>query len=119
MKGLDGADGAVWSERGPLSIRCERELEGTYVVELCGELDLAGIEFVADELARVEESDAVRILVDLSGLEFADSAGLRVLLQAAQRSAGNSGRLTFLRPQGAVARVMSLTQMDTLLPFDD
>jgi anti-sigma B factor antagonist len=116
---MKGADGVVWAERGPLTIRSERELEATYVVELYGELDLAGVEFVADELARVEESDAARILVDLSALEFVDSSGLRVLLHAAQRSAAGSGRLAFLRPQGAVARVMALTQMDSLLPFAD
>jgi anti-anti-sigma factor len=119
MTPTDGSGGATWTERGPLTIRTERELEATYVVELYGELDIAGLDFVADELARVEESDAQRILVDLSALEFIDSSGLRVLLEAAARSARDSGRVSFLRPQGAVARVMALTQMDERLPFAD
>jgi anti-anti-sigma factor len=117
---VSGRNGPAWIEHGPLTIRSDPEAGGAvHVVELYGELDLAGVDFLAAELARVEASDAERILVDLSALEFMDSAGLRVLLQAAQRSAQNSARLSFLRPQGLVARVIDLTQADRLLPFAD
>lgn len=109
----------TWVENGPLTIRAEREPNELYVVELYGELDLSGIETVEAELRRVELTDVEQIIVDLSGLDFIDSTGIRVLLEAETRSRQGSDRLSFLRGQGSVERVLKLVQADSLLTFMD
>jgi anti-sigma B factor antagonist len=108
----------AWIERGTLSIRTERE-PGVYVVEFYGELDLAGSEVAADALRSGAETDVEAIIVDLSGLEFIDSSGLRVLVEAFRSERQDGNRLCFLRGSDSVQRVMELTRLDTVLPFAD
>jgi anti-sigma B factor antagonist len=108
-----------WIEHGALSIRTERDPAQVCVVEFYGELDLAGIEVAADELRRCEQTDAEEIIVDLSGLDFIDSSGLRILLETYQSERQNGNRLLFLRGSEPVERVMHLTRLDEVLPFAD
>jgi anti-anti-sigma factor len=109
----------TWIEDGPLAIRSEREPRELHVVEVYGELDLSSVETFDAELRRVEATDVKQIIVDLSALDFIDSAGIRVLLQAETRSRQDSCRLTFLRSQGAVERVLELVQARSFLTFAD
>lgn len=102
---------------GRLVLRSERDGD-THVVELLGELDIAGAPALDEELLRVESEDAPSILVDLRGLEFIDSTGLRLLVMAAERSK-DSGRLALLRGPDQVHRVFELTDLVGRLPFSD
>lgn len=102
---------------GELAIRSARDGE-VHTICLVGELDLASADDVEQELERVEASDAASIVLDLSGLTFMDSTGVRLIVNAHTRSRGES-RLTLLRGQAAVQRVMELSGVDALLPFAD
>jgi anti-anti-sigma factor len=108
----------VTIEHGPLTIRSSRQ-EDEHVVALCGELDLGGLEAVQDEMRRVEQSDAGRIIVDLSGLEFMDSSGLRAMLQIHARSRTDGNRVVFLRGGPIVQRLFEITDTESRLPFLD
>jgi anti-anti-sigma factor len=58
----------------------DRTTEG---VRVYGELDLAAAEPFCEELsAAVSEASSTNFLVDLSGVTFMDSSGLRALLKA-------------------------------------
>ena len=103
---------------GELTIRSVRE-GGVHTVALTGELDLATAGEVDKELARVEATDAESIVLDLSGLTFMDSTGVRLVVTAHARSRADANRLTLRRGQAAVQRVMELSGVDVLLPFDD
>ena len=100
-----------------LEIRTEREGE-TYVVRLVGELDLSGCDLTEQALLGAEASDAQNILVDIDGLEFIDSQGLRILLRALRRDQ-ESGRerLRVTRGTGHVEELLRLTAIDQALPF--
>jgi len=102
---------------GRLVLRNERDGD-THVVELRGELDIAGAPALEEELLRVEGTDAPAIIVDLRGLEFIDSTGIRLLLMAADRC-GAGGRLTLLRGPDRVHRVFEITDLVKRLPFAD
>ncbi len=58
-------------------------------------------------------------MLDLSGLTFMDSNGVRLLIQAHARSRAETGRLTLRRGPAVVQRVMELSGVDVLLPFAD
>jgi len=108
----------VTIEHGPLAVRSTRQ-EDEHVVALYGELDLAGVEVVEAEMRRVELTDAGRIIVDLSGLEFMDSTGLRTMLQIHARSCADGDRVLFLRGGPVVQRLFEITGVESRLPFLD
>lgn len=112
-------DTGTWLEKGPFSIRTEREPEDLYVVELDGEFDLSAAELAMPELERVQESDVKEIIVDLSGLEFIDSTGLSTLCQIYRREREGENRVILLRAGGLVQRVFELTGLSETLPFAD
>jgi anti-anti-sigma factor len=57
-----------------------------------------------------------RLVVDLSGLEYISSAGLRSILSAAKKLKAAGGDLAFCALSGIVAEVFSVSGFDKLLP---
>jgi anti-anti-sigma factor len=88
-------------------------------LELEGELDMENAATLDEELVRAEESNAKRIILDLSGLNFIDSTGLKTVLLAQHRSNQDSGRLRVVRGTGEVARLLELTAIDQSLELLD
>jgi anti-anti-sigma factor len=103
---------------GELTMYSERVGE-VHTIRLAGELDLATADEVQRELERVEGTDAASIVIDLAGVTFMDSTGVRLLVNAHTRSRGDTNRLSMLRGGPAVQRVMQLSGVDVLLPFAD
>ena len=103
---------------GELTITSEREGD-VHVIALAGELDLATADQLAQELLRVEATDAESIIVDLARLRFIDSTGMRVIIAADERSRQDSQRLALLRGPDAVQRVFELTGVIDFMPFAD
>jgi anti-anti-sigma factor len=64
-------------ERLTIVTRAERDRA---ILELHGELDLAGAPLLAAELQRAQVARAGAVVLDLQNLQFIDSAGLRVIL---------------------------------------
>ena len=112
---MDGID-----ERGAVALEIEsRRDPESLVISLNGEADLSTVEMLQSALAEAEASDAKRIVVDLGGLEFIDSRGLRALAKAQAASRADSDRLRF-RPGGQqVRRVMEVTGLERELRFLD
>ena len=104
------------SKLGSLAVRGDRE-GGAQIIELIGELDLDGAPRLEEALREAEASDATSIVVDLGGLEFIDSTGLRLLVMAAERS--KDGRFSLLRGPKQVHRVFEITDLVDRLPFAD
>jgi anti-sigma B factor antagonist len=90
-----------------------------YRIRLSGALDVAACEDVIAAIWLGESSDAGRIIIDVDGLEFIDSTGLRLLLAAKRRSELTGRRLGFTRGNGYVADMFSYTALDQTLPFVD
>ena len=89
-----------------------------HTLGLAGELDLASAGDVEAELRRVEATDAEVILVDLFGVSFIDSTGIKVLVTASARERGRN-RLLLDRPSPAVLRVLRMAGVADLLPLVD
>lgn len=69
---------------GGLTIESVRDRE-LYLIALAGELDLATVGQFAQELSRVEASDANGILLDLERLQFIDSIGMHAIIRLSAR----------------------------------
>jgi anti-sigma B factor antagonist len=89
------------------------------VLTLRGELDLASAPALEHELSEIEATGPGRVLIDLSGLDFMDCAGLGVLLRA-QRNAHTGGwPLQLRRPARQVQRLFVLTGLVDRFVFSD
>ena len=88
-----------------------------HVVAISGELDLVSAVQLDMELKRVEGTDAREIVVDLGSLEFIDSAGMQVFIQASARSRSRGDRLVIVRGPDSVHRPFELCGLASRLPF--
>ena len=96
------------------------ESAGTLVVAVTGELDLRGATVLDPEIERAaSEPGATAVVLDLRGLEFLDSSGLRSVMVADEtlRAAGRS--FSIVRGSESVQRVFAVTRMEERLPFVD
>ena len=88
-------------------------------IALRGELDLSTTERVQRELDRVEADEPDVLTLDLSGLTFLDSTGLRLIVSADQRARAADRRLVVVKGPVAVQRVFSITKLDERLDMVD
>jgi anti-sigma B factor antagonist len=98
-----------------------RQIRGQQAVtlELRGELDLSSTPALTRQLAAIQGENPGHLLLDLSNLEFMDSTGLRLIIQA-HAAAQASGRRLHLRlgsPQ--VRRLFELTGVLDRFTFED
>jgi anti-anti-sigma factor len=100
-----------------LTVRVERDGEAL-VVSAFGDLDLSNAKTLEAELRWAIAGDASGVILDLGGVSFLDSAGLRVVLSMARQSLRNGGRLRLLRGSAPVERVIDGSGMRHLLPAD-
>jgi anti-anti-sigma factor len=82
---------------------------GVPVVSVHGEVDMLSAPALDARLREVESLEPAVFVVDLGGLTFLDSAGLRSLLLAVGRAAAQRRRVLFVQPQRAVRRVFELS----------
>ena len=100
----------------PLTIKIGFETE-VCLVRLEGELDLESAPALSRELDRLLAGDHRRVVIDLAGLEFADSSGLQCLLAAAALSRSDGDALRIIEPVGQVSRLFEVTGVQGLLPL--
>ena len=95
-----------------------RTEDGVAVIVPRGELDVAGTPALEDALADViEEPGVAGVVVDLSGLEFMDSSGLRAVVLADRRLRDEGLRFALVRGGEPVHRVFELTRMTDRLTW--
>lgn len=104
---------------GTLTVRSQRD-GAVHVLALSGELDLAAAPVVEEELKSVARAAPAvsTIVIDLVGVTFIDSTGLRLLLETSRRTESRGQRLLVRRPTDRVFRVFEISGIDRLLPFD-
>ena len=96
-----------------------QEREGLVQVSLRGELDLSTVDKVEHELRRIEDRADELIVLDLSGLTFLDSTGLRLMVTADQRARKAGRRVALVKGPETVHRVFTITKLDERLEMVD
>ena len=90
------------------------------VVAPTGELDLSGAAVLQAELDRLaEEGELGGVVLDLRGLEFMDSSGLRLVVLADMQAREAGRRFALVRGDETVHRVFDITRMSDRLQFVD
>jgi anti-sigma B factor antagonist len=81
-----------------------------------GELDISNTHLLDEALVRAQETDAVKIVVDLQAVSFIDSTGLHVLIKHACGEESR-GRIRLTTGSRQVQRLFELTGARDYLPF--
>ncbi len=115
---VDSEEGQLLCAPEQLAMHSDRDGD-VHVVELVGELDMNTAPAFDAEIKRVERSDAREIIVDLSGLTFISSDGLKALIHANARSRAGHSRLRLLRGSDHVQQTFETAGLVSRLPFDD
>jgi anti-sigma B factor antagonist len=82
------------------------------LLRLDGELDLASVPLLESEVELATLDDTASIVLDLRGLEFLDSTGLRTILLLDKRSSERGQTFALVRGSEQVQRLMSMTRVD-------
>src|SRR5262245_24145048 len=92
-----------------------RESYEVLVVDIEGKLDTSTSGYAYDEMVRIAKSGNKKILVNLKGLAYVSSAGLRVLLTAAKLLQTSGGQLKFCEPTDSVGQALAISGFNSLL----
>lgn len=107
------------TEPPPFNLTVE-DHDGRRVVAATGELDLATAGALEDAvLPAVREGR--HVVLDLRGLDFMDSSGVRVIVAAHVAAGEHDGRLSLVRLESGtpIQRVLEISGLDSVLDIVD
>ncbi|HEV2943835.1 MAG TPA: STAS domain-containing protein [Solirubrobacteraceae bacterium] len=93
--------------------------EERVVLRLDGELDLASVPLLESEVENATLDNPATVVLDLRGLEFIDSTGLRAILSLDKRCADSGQTFALVRGSQQVQRLMNMTRVDEHLKIID
>ncbi len=89
------------------------------LIRVTGEVDLSNAARVEAAIDSASKEKSERVIVDLSGLEFIDSTGLSVLVEATRRSRENGNHLQVRGAKGQVRRILEVAGLHEWLRESD
>jgi len=96
-----------------------RSYAAARVVSPRGRLDHENCEGFQRDLAAELEAcarESAALVLDIAGLEYVSSAGLRCLMMAAKQATAHHGRVVLASPQPVVAEILRISRFDLVLP---
>lgn len=107
------------AQRPPAMLVAETEAEdGSAEIALKGELDLASAPVLAAALRKIARP-ARTVRIDLGGLVFMDSTGMRSILEASRDAKRDGWTLRLGRAPEPVQRVFTMSGVERMLPFEE
>jgi len=102
----------------PFSIDVEPERD---IVRVCprGDVDLATVGQLREQIEELIAAGFVRVLLDLRGVTFLDSTGLRLVIELYRGSCADDWDLAVIEGPPEVGRVFETTGLRSLLPLVD
>lgn len=88
-------------------------------VALAGRLDAKGAEAAESEFSDRIGKAGRNVVLDMSGVTFVGSLGIRLLISAARALSRSGHRLVMAGAQPAVAQVFATVALDELIPIAD
>jgi anti-sigma B factor antagonist len=103
-------------EPEPSTVQIDTHLDptGAQVVVLSGELDTSNADSLQERVASIPPQSAQRLIFDLTGLRFMDSAGIAVLIGAATKASSVSLR----NPSPIIRRVLETTGLSNVFSIE-
>lgn len=93
-----------------------QEQAGVSIIRPAGRLNMVTAGELRDLVHATVEGGHTRIVIDLAGVDFMDSSGLGALINALKTARQAGGDLRIASPNEQVQLVLSLTNLDRVLP---
>ena len=93
-----------------LQIRIDPAINGNQKVALGGRLDTHSFDELDRRLAPVLASNIQSLVLDLAGLEYISSAGVRSIFKARKALATRNGKVLVLNPQPQIKKVFDVVK---------
>jgi anti-anti-sigma factor len=90
----------------------------TLLMTLTGELDISGVDAFRENFSAAREQSPQSVVIDLRGLTFIDSTGLRLVVDADRAARQDGFRLWIVRSP-ALKNVLHVSGLDKVLPLVD
>lgn len=90
--------------------------DGIVRVQLAGRLDTAGVDAVETRFAAAAASGRGPVVVDLGGVEFLASMGIRMLLTTARAAKQRGSKVALHSPRPLVREVLESSGVTTIVP---
>jgi anti-anti-sigma factor len=93
------------------------ELENNIrLIKLIGRLDILGVGEIETKFTGYCSGASPRVMVDLSGVEYLASIGIRLLTINAKSIASRRGRMVLLKPTPEVREILEVTGIPGIIP---
>lgn len=90
------------------------------VLTMSGRLHLGNsLTYAENAINRLIDAGTSKMVIDLAGLNYIDSAGLGMLIYCGGRMEQSGGRVRIAGATGSVARVFEIANAGRILQFDD
>ena len=99
------------------SSRTPRAAAGTRTLIVDGDLDVATAPRLVATFDQALEQRPDRIVIDVTGVEFADSSGLAALIRCRRRAVRCHSQLLLEVGDGAIARLLELTRLEQVFDY--
>jgi len=96
-----------------MDIVCDKRASGT-LLQVIGRMDAVSAPSFEKECLQVIDGGEKRIVVDLAGLEYISSAGLRSILASAKKAKGTGCIMRFCGLGGMVQEVFQVSGLGTM-----
>jgi anti-anti-sigma factor len=118
----DGTAPARWTansiNQGKLvELRTEDLPGGVKAVFLTGRMDIAGTQEVDQRFSALTATNKALVAVDLSGVSFLASIGIRTIVSSARARANRGGSMALVKPQPLVEQTLLAAGIDTVVPI--
>jgi anti-anti-sigma factor len=86
-------------------------------VRLTGRLDMPGSSEIDLRFTALTTTDDKHVIVDLAGVDFMASIGMRLLISCAKAKAQRGGQMLLVNPQPMVREALEMAGIDSLIPI--
>jgi len=90
---------------------------GINLIKLSGILNIIGTGEIETKFNGYCTGDNIRVIVDLSAVDFLSSIGIRLLVLTAKSVTNRGGKMVLLSPSTEVQSVLEITGIPTIIPM--
>ena len=87
------------------------------MLKLIGKLDIVGVGQIETRFIGYSAGEGVRVVVDLSEVDFLASIGIRLLTLTAKSVAMRGGKMALINPNPDVQNVLDVTGIPAIIPI--
>ncbi|MCU1346522.1 MAG: anti-sigma-factor antagonist [Acidimicrobiia bacterium] len=89
---------------------------GRRIIAVAGEIDVHTCSELEDAVRKGYGSGGTQVVLDVAGVGFIDSSGLRSLITLQQEAAATEGALQLRSPSRPVLRLLEVTGLTSMFP---